>query len=68
MTTDAEVTDDLVTLVERGWLTGDALVVVERATRGAPLAWPAGLVADRERRYGAGTLWYGRPAPGGGAG
>jgi 16S rRNA (guanine966-N2)-methyltransferase len=50
-------------LVRSGWLAADSVVVVERSSRGAPLRWPAGLVGVRERRYGEGTLWYGRPAP-----
>lgn len=45
-----------------GWLSAQALVVVERATRGEGLQWPAGLVADRSRRYGETTLWYGHAA------
>lgn len=48
-----------------GWLAPDALVVVERPSRGVPLGWPPGLVGLRERRYGEATLWYGRPAPAG---
>jgi 16S rRNA (guanine966-N2)-methyltransferase len=59
---DAEVTAMLQALHRRGWLAADAIVVVERATRGPALTWPAGYVADRERRYGEGTLWYGRPS------
>jgi 16S rRNA (guanine966-N2)-methyltransferase len=47
-------------LVERGWLTSDAVVAVERATRDGAPPWPAGLVTDRSRRYGDSTLWYGR--------
>ncbi len=43
-----------------GWLAPDGLVVVERDSRGAPPAWPPGIVADRDRRYGDSTLWYGR--------
>lgn len=43
-----------------GWLGSDALVIVERATRDQPWVWPKPLVAVRERRYGEGTLWYGR--------
>jgi 16S rRNA (guanine966-N2)-methyltransferase len=40
------------------WLVPDAVVVVERRTRGeAPLA-PAGLALLRDRRYGEATLWY----------
>ena len=42
----------------------DAVVVIERATRtavrGAPLTWVDGITADRSRRYGETTLWYGR--------
>jgi 16S rRNA (guanine966-N2)-methyltransferase len=37
-----------------------AVVVVERATRGGPWAWPAGYEEVRSRRYGEATLWYGR--------
>lgn len=59
---DADVRTVLTTLLRQGWLEPGALVVVERATRGGPFAWPEGLLADRERRYGEGTLWYGRPA------
>jgi 16S rRNA (guanine966-N2)-methyltransferase len=54
------VRDLLATLVTGGWLAADAVVVVERSSRDLPLAWPAGLVCDRSRRYGDGTLWYGR--------
>jgi 16S rRNA (guanine966-N2)-methyltransferase len=59
---DAAVTEVLGSLVRRHWLTDDALVVVERSTRGGPLTWPSGLEALRERRYGETTLWYGQPA------
>ena len=43
-----------------GWLAADALVVVERSTRGGEWRWPAGVEALRSRRYGEATLWYGR--------
>jgi 16S rRNA (guanine966-N2)-methyltransferase len=57
----AEPVEDVLTvLVGRGWLAADAVVVVERASRGPGPVWPAGLEALRERRYGTGTLWYGR--------
>src|SRR5581483_239312 len=42
-------------LVDRGWLAEVAVVVVERASRGEPPAWPSGVSAVRDRRYGAGT-------------
>ena len=50
----------LALLVEHDRLTAEGLVVVERATRGAPPEWPHGYVLDRSRRYGDTTLWYGR--------
>lgn len=55
------VDEVLALLVTRGWIaTAGGLVVVERDSRGAPPAWPAGIDADRSRRYGDSTLWYGR--------
>jgi 16S rRNA (guanine966-N2)-methyltransferase len=41
------------------WLAEEAVVMVERSTRDPELVWPAGLVAERSRRYGEATLWYG---------
>jgi 16S rRNA (guanine966-N2)-methyltransferase len=43
-----------------GWLSSEAIVVVERATRDAEPRWPTGIEALRSRRYGEATLWYGR--------
>ena len=42
------------------WLADDAVVAVERRTRGPALAWPAAYEPVRERRYGEATLWYAR--------
>ncbi len=47
-------------LIAHDWLEPGALVVVERSTRSAGLAWPRGYEPVRERRYGETTLWYGR--------
>jgi 16S rRNA (guanine966-N2)-methyltransferase len=62
--TDEEVTAVQQALVDGGWLAPDAVVVVERSTRtvvrGTSLSWVDGLTADRSRRYGETTLWYGR--------
>ena len=55
---DVEPALDL--LVGNGWLSADATIVVERATRSAAPEWPAGWTEDRSRRYGDSTLWYGR--------
>jgi 16S rRNA (guanine966-N2)-methyltransferase len=46
-------------LADQGWLAPGALVIVERATRSGPVSWPAGFTADRARRYGEATFWYG---------
>ena len=50
--------------VDLEWLVARAIpggvVVVERSSRDAPLEWPPGVEPLRERRYGEGTLWYGR--------
>jgi 16S rRNA (guanine966-N2)-methyltransferase len=54
-----DVEADLLALVDNGWLAHDALVVVERSSRGPGPTWPAGLTEERSRRYGETTLWYG---------
>jgi 16S rRNA (guanine966-N2)-methyltransferase len=61
---DQEVTEVQQDLVVNGWLAPGAVVVFERSTRtavrGAPLNWVEGIIADRSKRYGETTLWYGR--------
>ena len=52
-----------VLLAVRPALADDAVVAVERSTRGGTWEWPAGYEALRSRRYGEATLWYGRAAP-----
>ncbi|MBB5116735.1 methyltransferase [Streptomyces eurocidicus] len=59
---DAALCEILLTLRTRGWLADEALVTVERSTRGGEFPWPDGFTALRARRYGEGTLWYGRAA------
>ena len=49
----------LLSLNDGGWLSETALIVVERATRSGQFSWPAGYVADKDRRYGEATFWYG---------
>jgi 16S rRNA (guanine966-N2)-methyltransferase len=49
---------DLASLVSRGWLVDDALVVVERSKRSAEPTWPEGLVAERVKKYGETVIWY----------
>jgi 16S rRNA (guanine966-N2)-methyltransferase len=61
-TAQDRVAGDLRALVDGGWLADGAVVVVERPTRGGPVAWPDGLVADRLRTYGETALWSARAA------
>jgi 16S rRNA (guanine966-N2)-methyltransferase len=60
--TDDALREILVTLRSSGWLRDDSLATVERGTRGGEFRWPAGFQGLRSRRYGEGTLWYGRAA------
>ncbi|SCL30023.1 16S rRNA (guanine(966)-N(2))-methyltransferase RsmD [Micromonospora nigra] len=57
---DADLTAVLAALVDGGWLAPRALVVVERSSRTGPVGWVEGVTAQRSRRYGETTLWYGR--------
>ncbi|MDQ0810927.1 16S rRNA (guanine966-N2)-methyltransferase [Streptomyces sp. B3I7] len=59
---DGDLREILLTLRAGGWLAPDALVTVERGTRGGEFRWPDGFDALRSRRYGEGTFWYGRAA------
>jgi 16S rRNA (guanine966-N2)-methyltransferase len=49
-------------LRDHGWLHEDALVAVERESRGKDLVWPLGYEEERVRRYGEASVWYGRAA------
>jgi 16S rRNA (guanine966-N2)-methyltransferase len=55
---DQVVTAVLESLRDNGWLAREALVAVERESRGGALTWPKGFAPERERRYGEATLWY----------
>ncbi|MFK0257153.1 16S rRNA (guanine(966)-N(2))-methyltransferase RsmD [Streptomyces sp. NPDC090445] len=58
----ADLGEILLTLRANGWITDDALVTVERGTRSGAFPWPEGFEPLRSRKYGEGTLWYGRAA------
>ena len=60
---EAELTADLRALVGHGWVDPGSIVVVERSSRSPEPGWPEGLRADRSRRYGETTLWYGHAGP-----
>ena len=57
---DDEIVEIQEALVANAWLAPDAVVAIERSSRGDPLSWVDGITADRSRRYGETTLWYGR--------
>jgi 16S rRNA (guanine(966)-N(2))-methyltransferase RsmD len=59
-TEDQEIAATVAALVRGGWLATDAVLVVERSTRGGPLPQVEGVTSVRSRRYGETTLWYGR--------
>jgi 16S rRNA (guanine966-N2)-methyltransferase len=59
---DAEVTEAVSLLVEHGWLSPGAAVVVERSARSVEPAWPAGLGPSGSKKYGETVLWYLRRA------
>jgi 16S rRNA (guanine966-N2)-methyltransferase len=48
----------LASLAAAGWLADRGVVVVERASRDDPPAWPEGLQPHSSRRYGDTALWY----------
>lgn len=60
--TDHDLREILLTLRSGGWLAPEAIVTVERSTRGGEFRWPEGFDAVKARRYGEGTFWYGRAA------
>lgn len=47
---------DLAALVP--WLAIDAVVVVERSSRSPEPCWPAGILAETDKRYGETRVWY----------
>jgi len=48
----------LLLLVTHGWLSDEALVVVERSARSPEPQWPQGLEGAGERRYGETKMWF----------
>jgi 16S rRNA (guanine966-N2)-methyltransferase len=57
-----EVSEALAALVDNGWLSTGAAVVVERSARSVEPGWPAGLGVIRHKKYGETALWYLRRA------
>lgn len=55
----AEITGCLARLCV-GWTRPGSILVVERPTRSGEWTWPDGIESLKSRRYGEGTLWYGR--------
>lgn len=65
---EVEVTEVLGLLVARGWLSPDALVILERSSRSPAPTWPEGLVHLDTRTYGETALHLADAAPQEGAG
>jgi 16S rRNA (guanine966-N2)-methyltransferase len=57
---DDERLAELLQLLAARWLAHGALVVLERSARSPAPQWPDTVEEVQQRRYGAGTLWYGR--------
>ena len=63
----ADLRDLLAGLVRAGWLSGDAIVVVERPARDPGRPFPDTWPEARRRTYGDTALWYGRSVGAAGA-
>ena len=50
--TDTAVAGLLERLVSGGWLSVDAVVVLERSSRSPETVWPTGLVPEKSKKYG----------------
>lgn len=59
-TTETELQTVLKALASGAWLADGAIVVLERSSRSPEPEWVQGITAERGRRYGETTLWYGR--------
>lgn len=57
--TDGEVRELLSKLHTGEFLKADALIAVERTTKGSKFDWPDGFTVARERKYGAASIFYG---------
>lgn len=57
---DSQLADLQRALLAGGWLGPGSLLVIERATRAAPVVWVEHVTEIRARRYGETTLWYGQ--------
>lgn len=55
-----QVIAELQGLADAGWVTEDAVIVVERPAEDAASPLPAGWILGAQRRYGDTVLWYGR--------
>lgn len=56
---DPEIAGWLAAAARNGWLTPDAVVVVERPRSSGGFGWPPGFEAGRDRRYGDTVLHHG---------
>jgi 16S rRNA (guanine966-N2)-methyltransferase len=59
---ETELAKILENLVRCGLLASDAVIVVERSTRGPAPLWPAGLTQTDHKTYGETAVYYAMPA------
>lgn len=57
---DAALGNVLARLAVPRWLVAGAVVVVERSAHAGEPRWPDVIESVKQKRYGAGLLWYGR--------
>lgn len=57
---DASLGKVLSALAAPGWLVVETVVVVERSAHAGEPRWPDVIESVKQKRYGAGLLWYGR--------
>ena len=60
---DHEIEELVGKLHTEGFLKKDAMIAVERTTRGSKFSWPDAFTPLRQRKYGAATIYYGNYAP-----
>ena len=59
--TSVRLSNNLLALLNSGWIDREACVVVERSSRDLDSPFPAHWHEFDQRRYGDTVLWYGRP-------
>jgi len=62
---NADIEQMVTMIVINGWLVDDGLIMIERAARGEPFAWPDALPVQWDKTYGETQVRYARQNPSG---